>query len=90
MILNRTISATIALISIGATAVVSGGQEAMAVALGMMTSLVFIWWGDELGSMTGNVFSLSYVTATTPGVLLRLFGWGLLLAMVTALIIGSR
>jgi len=58
MNLSRIISTTMAALCIGVTAVVSDIQNA--VAMGLAISLVFIWWGQELGSLTGNVFGLSY------------------------------
>ena len=41
-----------------------------------------IWFGDELGEMTGMSTRGGRINKRSPGFLVRLFGWGLLLAPI--------
>jgi len=46
------------------------------VGIGLVIPLGLIWFGDELGSVTGLKYGL--VQRQSPGYLVRLFGWVLL------------
>ena len=41
----------------------------------VLGSVGLVWFGDELGSMTGMYFRGSMVNRTSPGFLVRILGW---------------
>ena len=51
--------------------------------IGLIFILALIWYGDELGSFIGPT-SHGNITATSPGWMLRGFGWGVLTLAVIA------
>ena len=53
---------------------VDGSDDAWKIGIGMIFILALIWFGDEMGSYIGPT-SRGSITATTPGWMLRGFGW---------------
>lgn len=53
-----------------------GVEQCFMMAMFLLLSLAMIWFGDEMG--TGRLTMLSWVR-TTPGSIVRVFGWILLL-----------
>jgi hypothetical protein len=46
-----------------------------------LVALALIWFGDELGEFTGFT-GRGYITKTSPGWLVKLFGWVLLVGLI--------
>ena len=66
-----------------------GGWELVwRAAIFLILPLACIWFGDEMGSYTGIGTGRGAITSTTPGWLVALGGWLLLLMPVIAATIG--
>ncbi|UCH33572.1 MAG: hypothetical protein JSV65_13510 [Armatimonadota bacterium] len=79
MPVDKVISLVIAAGYLTAAAVSGGGAEVLRTALWVGLALALIWFGDELGEYTGLMRGHA-VTSTSPGALVRFFGWVFLLA----------
>ncbi len=80
---NRTLSALVGCAYVGLAYSFAGAEPAAIMSAFLILPLACIWFGDELGSYVGpaGMVSLSYsITFPTPGVMLRVGGWLLLLA----------
>jgi len=80
---NRLISGCVAVLWLGALAVVGLGTFLKGI-LALLLPLACIWFPDELGSMTTSLPSLLSgmpITRTSPGSVVRVVGWVLLLTL---------
>jgi hypothetical protein len=60
----------------------SGNPRGRFALLGVtLVALALIWFGDELGEFTGMT-GRGYITKTSPGWLVKLFGWVLLVGLI--------
>jgi hypothetical protein len=50
------------------------------------SSLGFIWFGDDLGRYTDGGGGTPAFTKATPGVFIAIFGWGILVATLIAVV----
>ncbi len=57
------------------------GPEIFKLVMGLIAILAFIWFGNELGSMTGYHSHGSYVNTETPGWMVCGMGWFLLVGV---------
>jgi hypothetical protein len=55
-------------------------EQGAVLALAMLLPLGLIWFGDELGDLTG--IRAGQVTKRSPGFLIRIFGWLFLLVII--------
>ena len=53
----------------------AGQVQAIPALIFVFGSAGLVWFGDELGSMTGIYFRGSMVNKTSPGFLVRILGW---------------
>jgi hypothetical protein len=84
---NRLISALIALIYL-AIAFAHGGMEAtFKIGIFLIFPLACIWFADAMGGYVGPTTSMA-ITAPSPGAIVRILGWVLLLLPVIFGIIG--
>ena len=58
---------------LGTIYVFDGAEVAWKIGISMVFILALVWFGDEMGSFVGGASPL--VTASTPGWMLRGFGW---------------
>jgi hypothetical protein len=78
--LHRILSGVIALAYLVLGYWARGPEGVARVALGISLALACIWFGDAMGSARGPVgLARPWITAATPGVMVRLGGWLLLL-----------
>ncbi len=90
MPIGRVISLLLALACLALAAATQEEPHALlGVGMCLLGPITLIWWGEELGELTGNVFGLSYVNHTSPGWLVRAFGWLGLLSLTAALVIDA-
>jgi hypothetical protein len=75
---NRILSALLALLYIIIAYQGGGGESAFKVGLCLVLPLACIWFGDAMGGYTGPV-GLYGISATSPGVIVCILGWLLLL-----------
>lgn len=75
---NRSLSGLIAIIYIGGAAYSDGFGMAVRIGSVLMLPLACIWYSDELGEFTGFA-SYHKITSKSPGCLVRLAGWLILL-----------
>jgi TRAP-type C4-dicarboxylate transport system permease small subunit len=50
-------------------------QDFLSALIVLVFALVLIWFGDELGEMTGNYANFHQIDQKSPGCLVRLVGW---------------
>ena len=62
-----------------------GGELAAHCAIDIALPVACIWFGDELGAFTGAIAIGQSVAFPTPGIMVRIGGWVLLLAIGAAL-----
>jgi hypothetical protein len=80
---NRILSGTLAGLYL-ILAFISGGAEAgLKMVLFLLLPLACIWFSEEMGDYTGIIRGQS-MTNTSPGCLVRLLGWVLLLMPIIA------
>lgn len=76
--IGKLISLLIAIAYLTAAYLQSGGEDAFKCGMFLILPLACIWFSDAMGSFTG-VMRGQYINATTPGCLVALGGWILLL-----------
>ena len=84
-IINRVLSAAVAFVYLIVACVGGGPPLVIKCALLLLLPMACIWFGDEMGSFTG-VMSGSYIDSESPGCLVAVLGWVLLLFPVMPLI----
>ena len=78
--ISRVISSLIAIFFIVTTYFSVGADDAWKAGIEMIFILALVWFGDEMGNYIG--FSgRGYITTTTPGWMLRWFGWIVLIGL---------
>jgi hypothetical protein len=81
---NRILSGVVAVVWLGLSAVGSGLQGVLTNMLAIALSMACIWFPDELSSLTTTLpgpLSNTPITKSSPGFLVRLFGWIALLVL---------
>ncbi|MGC8862141.1 MAG: hypothetical protein ACP5R5_05110 [Armatimonadota bacterium] len=81
-VLSRIVSAAIAAVYVVKAFFSSGPESALAVALLLLVPLGLIWFGDDI-EIPGNRLS-DVPSGRTPGYLLRMIGWVLLMLPIIA------
>jgi hypothetical protein len=87
---NRALSALVAVIYLVIAAIHGGAEMALKVAMFLILPLACIWFSDAMGSYTGfgSMLWSSYpTTQQSPGVLVCIMGWVVLLLPVIAVVI---
>ncbi len=83
---NKLISLVVVLVWLGAMFFLSRGEGAEAEPVNPLTWLVLplalIWFGDHLGDYIGPAAQGRRITHTSPGWLVKFFGWIFLLALI--------
>lgn len=90
---SRLLSSLLVLSILAVTYFLAGDAETVARVLAtIILPTACIWYGDELGSLTGFSTGLArpQVTETTPGIVVVIGGWLLLLAIMAAVIITNQ
>jgi hypothetical protein len=75
---NRILSGLLAVIYIITAFTISGAKSAFEFLIFMILPLACIWFGDEMGGYTGASWG-GAITDPTPGLIMRIAGWLLLL-----------
>ena len=75
---NRILSALVAVIYIIAAFVTGGGEASCKVLIFVIMPLACIWFSDAMGGYTGLTTSTP-ITAPSPGVIVCILGWLVLL-----------
>jgi hypothetical protein len=83
---NRFLSGLLALIYILGASLVAGAEGGFKIGLGVILPLTCIWFSDEMGGYTGSAGSI-WISAPSPGIIVRILGWLVLLLPVIFLII---
>jgi hypothetical protein len=83
---NRIVSGLLAVIYIAAACVTGGGEAGFKVLGFVILPLACIWFSEAMGGYTGPSGSI-WVNAPTPGVIVCILGWLLLLLPVVFVII---
>lgn len=79
MTLSRLLSALVAIGYLGLAFALFSPPAALKILAALPFPLALIWFGDELGDYTGS-WGRQTIDAPSPGWLLRLLGWIMLLA----------
>ena len=90
---SRRAASTVALLYIAAALVLSDLETAMRILLFVLLPLLCIWFPDGLGKMRGISLGIGrpVITNTTPGVVVAIAGWLLLLSpLVTLAVLIAR
>jgi hypothetical protein len=75
---NRILSGLLAVIYVTTAFATSGAKAGFEVLIFVILPLACIWFGDEMGGYTGASWG-GAITDETPGLLVRIAGWLLLL-----------
>jgi len=79
---SRIISGVIALVYVIGAYVGGGGGAAIKVAAFLVLPLACIWFSDTMGGYTGFGMGRGAITSTSPGCMVAICGWVLLLLPV--------
>ncbi len=85
----RKISLAIAIVYL-ILALALGGLEWSLITLGLLiVALALIWFGEEMGDYIGGFHRIGkpYITKRSPGSLVSLFGWALLLLPIFVMLL---
>jgi len=80
---NRVLSGLLAVVYMVAAYAHAGVELALKVSMGLILPLACIWFADAMGSYTGSTSSVS-ITSPTPGWLVCIGGWIVLLLPIIA------
>jgi hypothetical protein len=85
----RGISAGIAIVYLIAALLYGGWELLLIAAVVLIMPVAMIWFGDGIGDYVGGFHRIGkpYITKRSPGSLVTLFGWALLLAPVVLVIL---
>lgn len=88
---NRILSILVAATYITLAAIFSGAEPAFKIGIFVMLPLACIWFSDAMGGYTGlgMLWFDAPITQKSPGILIRILGWIILLLPVTMIIIAS-
>jgi hypothetical protein len=85
---NRILSALVAVTYIVGAFVTGGGEASCKVLLFVILPLACIWFSDAMGGYTGPTTSSMAITSPSPGVIVCILGWlVLLLPIIMGIII---
>ena len=85
---NRILSVLVAITYIVLAAIFSGGALAFKIGLFVILPLACIWFSDSMGGYTGFLPLGDYpITQQSPGILVRIMGWVVLLLPVVIAVI---
>lgn len=82
---NRILSGILAAVYVIVALVAGGGEEGFKVLLCLLLPLACIWFGDAMGGFTGPAGTIG-ITAASPGMILCILGWVILLLPVVFVI----
>jgi hypothetical protein len=82
---NRILSGAVAAIYVIAALATAGAEHAFLLCLYLLFPLACIWFGDAMGGFTGPAGTIG-ITASSPGVFVRILGWVILLLPVIFMI----
>ena len=77
--INRIISAIIAIAYIATAYFMNGGETAFRAGMFLILPIACIWYGDSMGDYVGGTMRGQYISSTTPGCMVIAGGWLLLL-----------
>jgi len=83
---SRIASVVVAAVYIAVGFAANGGEGGLKVSAMVIFPLACIWFGDAMGGFTGPAGSIG-ITAPTPGVIVSILGWLLLLLPIIMAII---
>ena len=83
---NRILSALLAVIYIIVALVMGGVEESCKVVLFLIMPMACIWFSEAMGGYTGLTTSVP-ITAPSPGIMVCIVGWVVLLLPVVCVII---
>jgi hypothetical protein len=78
---SRALSAAVALGYLALGYWIGGPYTVIQTAVFLLFPMAAIWFSEELGSLTGNI-RLQFIDRTSPGLLVAIFGWLLLLPVI--------
>jgi len=77
--IGKILSVVVA-IAYSVVAIKYAGIDSLKWCVGLLLPLAFIWFPEEIGSLTGY-FRTGYVNVQTPGVFISILGWFFLLGL---------
>ena len=80
--INRILSAIIAIAYIATAYFTDGGETAFRFGLFLILPMACIWFGDYMGGYVGGTMRGQYISSTTPGCFVVAGGWLILLLPV--------
>ncbi len=85
----RKLSLVIVLVYLVAAFIYGGWELLLIAAIVLIMPIAMIWFGDEIGDYVGGFHRIGkpYITKRSPGSLVSLFGWALLLAPIAIIIL---
>jgi len=85
----RKVSLGIAIVYLIAALIYGGWELLLIAAIVLIMPVAMIWFGDEIGEYVGGFHRIGkpYITKRSPGSLVSLFGWALLLAPIVIIIL---
>ncbi len=85
----RKVSLGIAIVYLIAALIYGGWELLLIAAIVLIMPVAMIWFGDEIGDYVGGFHRIGkpYITKRSPGSLVSLFGWALLLAPIVIIIL---
>ena len=85
----RRLSLVIVLVYLVAAFIYGGWELLLIAAIVLIMPIAMIWFGDEIGDYVGGFHRIGkpYITKRSPGSLVSLFGWALLLAPIAIIIL---
>jgi hypothetical protein len=75
---NRILSGAVAAIYVIAALITADGEHAFLIFMGVLFPLTCIWFSDAMGGFTGPAGTIG-ITGSSPGVIVRILGWVILL-----------
>lgn len=85
----RKVSLGITIVYLIAALIYGGWELLLIAAIVLVMPVAMIWFGDEIGDYVGGFHRIGkpYITKRSPGSLVSLFGWALLLAPIVIVIL---
>lgn len=85
----RKVSLGITIVYLIAALIYGGWELLLIAAIVLIMPVAMIWFGDEIGDYVGGFHRIGkpYITKRSPGSLVSLFGWALLLAPIVIVIL---
>jgi len=85
----RKVSLGIVIVYLIAAFIYGGWELLLIAAIVLIMPVAMIWFGDEIGDYIGGFHRIGkpYITKRSPGSLVSLFGWALLLAPIVIIML---